>query len=73
MDSNSDIMISNGNIIFKIKINANFLRGGTYTYDVKYFGDFFATSKESLYNYIINNHNEFISFIKTKRKHKKKR
>lgn len=72
MDSNRDITISNGDIIFKIKINANFLKGGMYTYDVKYIGDFFATSKESLYNYIINNRSEFISFIKSKRNPNKK-
>lgn len=70
MDNN--LTISNGDIIFKIKINANFLRGGMYSYDVRFFRDFLAISKQSLYNYIINNCDEFISFIKSKRNSNKK-
>jgi hypothetical protein len=66
------IFFNNSQVIFKITLFGNFYESGNYDYKARNFLYFFAKSKESLFDYIMNNKKDFMNFVKQQRHMNKK-
>jgi hypothetical protein len=66
------IIFNNSQVIFKITLFGHFYESGNYNYRARNFLYFFAKSKESLFDYIMNNKKYFMNSVKQQRLMNKK-
>jgi hypothetical protein len=66
------IIFNNSQVIFKITLFGHFYESGNYDYRARNFLYFFAKSRESLFDYIMNNKKDFINSVKQQRLMNKK-